>query len=285
MSISAQDFDYVRSLVCDQAGIVLENGKEYLVESRLVPLAKRHGYDSLDTLVVALRRADATLRRTVVEAMTTNETTFFRDIEPFEALRKHVVPQVMAARCESRELRIWYGASSTGQEPYSVVMMLLQHFPQLANWNVTHHATDINLDVLERARQGKYNQIEMNRGLPVTYLVKYFDKCGLEWQLKPTVRDKVRFEQMNLVKPWPTLPVFDIVMLRNVMIYFDIEAKKQILGKIRRHLKPDGYLFLGGAETTMGLDDSFQRMQFDRAGCYRTSEAVAGLSMATRGAA
>ncbi|OFW46060.1 MAG: chemotaxis protein CheR [Acidobacteria bacterium RIFCSPLOWO2_12_FULL_67_14b] len=285
MSISPQDFDYVRSLVCDQAGIVLENGKEYLVESRLVPLAKRHGYDSIDTLLVALRRADATLRRTVVEAMTTNETTFFRDIEPFEALRKHVVPELLAARSASRELRIWYGASSTGQEPYSVVMMLLQHFPQLANWNVTHHATDISLEVLERARQGKYNQIEMNRGLPVAYLVKYFEKCGLEWQLKPVVRDKVRFEQMNLVKPWPALPVFDIVMLRNVMIYFDIEAKKQILGKIRRQLRPDGYLFLGGAETTMGLDDSFRRMQFDRAGCYRTSEAAAGLSMATRGAA
>lgn len=284
MSISAPDFDYVRTLVCDQAGIVLENGKEYLVESRLGPLAKRSGYASLDSLVAALRRSDATLRRTVVEAMTTNETTFFRDIEPFEALRKHVVPELLAARSASKELKIWYGASSTGQEPYSVVMMLLEHFPQLATWNVTHHATDINLEVLERARQGKYNQIEMNRGLPVTYLVKYFQKCGLEWQLKSIVRDRVRFEQMNLVKAWPTLPVFDIVMLRNVMIYFDIEAKKQILGKIRRQLKPDGYLFLGGAETTMGLSESFQRMQFDRAGCYRTSEAARDLSMA-RGAA
>lgn len=284
MSISAPDFDFVRTLVCDQAGIVLENGKEYLVESRLGPLAKRSGFDSLESLVVALRRTDATLRRTVVEAMTTNETTFFRDIEPFEALRKQVVPELLAARSASKELKIWYGASSTGQEPYSVVMMLLEHFPQLATWNVTHFATDINLEVLERARQGKYNQIEMNRGLPVTYLVKYFQKCGLEWQLKPAVRDKVRFEQMNLVKAWPTLPVFDIVMLRNVMIYFDVEAKKQILGKIRRQLKPDGYLFLGGAETTMGLSEAFQRVQLDRAGCYRTSEAARDLSMA-RGAA
>ncbi len=283
MSISPQDFDFVRTLVCDQAGIVLENGKEYLVESRLVPLAKRHGFESLDTLVTALRRADATLRRNVVEAMTTNETTFFRDIEPFEVLRKHVIPQLMAARGESRELRIWYGASSTGQEPYSLVMMLLDHFPQLAAWNVTHYATDINLEVLERARQGKYNQIEMNRGLPVTYLVKYFEKCGLEWQLKPAVRERVRFEPMNLVKSWPALPQFDIVMLRNVMIYFDIEAKKQILAKIRRQLKPDGYLFLGGAETTMGLSDAFQRMQFDRAGCYRTTDAA--LSPSARGAA
>ncbi len=285
MTISAQDFDFIRALVCDQAGIVLENDKKYLVESRLVPLAKRNGYDSLDTLVGALRRADATLRRSVVEAMTTNETMFFRDVEPFEALRKHVVPQLMAARSAWRELRIWYGASSTGQEPYSVVMMLLDHFPQLATWNVTHHATDINLEVLERARQGKYNQIEMNRGLPVTYLVKYFEKSGLEWQIKPAVRDKVRFEQMNLVKPWPTLPVFDIIMLRNVMIYFDIEAKKQILAKIRRQLRPDGYLFLGGAETTMGLDESFQRMPFDCAGCYQTTEAAAGLAVALRGAA
>lgn len=284
MSISAPDFDFVRALVCDQAGIVLESGKEYLVESRLGPLAKRGGYDSLEALVTALRRPDATLRRTVIEAMTTNETTFFRDIEPFEALRKHVIPALIAARSASRELRIWYGASSTGQEPYSVVMMLQEHFPELATWNVTHFATDINLEVLDRARLGKYNQIEMNRGLPVSYLVKYFEKCGLEWQLKPAIRGKVKFDQMNLVKPWPSLPVFDIVMLRNVMIYFDIDAKRQILAKIRRQLRPDGYLFLGGAETTMGLSEAFQRMPLDRAGCYRTSDAAREHSL-TQGAA
>jgi chemotaxis protein methyltransferase CheR len=284
MAISAQDFEFVRTLVSHQAGIVLEDSKQYLVESRLEPLARRLGHPSLDALVLALRGSDVDARRAAVEAMTTNETTFFRDVEPFETLRTKVLPALIEARSLSRELRIWYGASSTGQEPYSVAMMLLEHFPQLATWDVAHLATDINLEVLERARQGRYNQIEMNRGLPATYLIKYFEKSGLEWQIRKPVRDRVRFEPLNLVKPWPTMPAFDIVMLRNVMIYFDVETKKQILGKIRRLLKPDGYLFLGGAETTMGLDDGFQRMQFDRSGCYRVTE-PAGVLPAVRGAA
>ena len=273
MTITPQDFDFVRTFVFDQAGIVLENGKQYLVESRLGPLAKARGFDSLGRLVTLLRGPDALLRRQVVEAMTTNETTFFRDVAPFEVLKKHVVPKLLESRRAARELRFWYGASSTGQEPYSVVMMLLENFPELANWKVTHVATDINNEVIERARAGRYNQVEINRGLPATYLVKYFEKVGTEWQLKPVVRDKVKFEQLNLIKPWPTLPTFDVIMLRNVMIYFDVEAKKQILGKLNRHLQPDGYLFLGGAETTMGLVDSFKRMQYEQAGCYCKADA------------
>jgi chemotaxis protein methyltransferase CheR len=272
MTISPEDFDFVRKLICDEAGIVLESGKEYLVESRLTPLTKGRG-ESVSGLVTLLRRGDGALRRSVVEAMTTNETMFFRDIEPFEVLRKHVVPKLVEARSATRELRFWYGASSTGQEPYSVVMLLLEHFPQIAGWNITHFATDINLDVLERARQGRYTQFEINRGLPAAFLVKYFEKQGLWWHVKPEVRDRVRFEQLNLVKPWAPMPAFDVIMLRNVMIYFDVEAKKQILSKIRRMLKRDGHLFLGGAETTMGLDEGFQRMQFERAGCYRTIDA------------
>jgi chemotaxis protein methyltransferase CheR len=283
MKIAQQDFDFVRTYVFDQAGIVLENGKEYLVESRLLPIAKARNYDSLAKLVNVLKGPDATLRRLVIEAMTTNETTFFRDMAPFEVLKKHVVPELMAARRATRELRFWYGASSTGQEPYSVVMMLLENFPELANWKVTHHATDINSDVIERARRGRYNQVEVNRGLPATYLVKYFQKIGTEWELQASVRDKVKFEQLNLVKPWPQLPTFDVIMLRNVMIYFDVDAKRQILGKLNRHLADDGYLFLGGAETTMGLVDSFRRMQYEQAGCYCKTEAP--MALRTRGAA
>lgn len=273
MTITPQDFDFVRTFVFDHAGIVLENGKQYLVESRLLPIAKARGYESLARLVNVLKGPDATLRRLVIEAMTTNETTFFRDVAPFEVLKKHVVPQLMQARQASRELKFWYGASSTGQEPYSVVMMLLESFPELASWRVTHYATDINIDVIERARAGRYNQVEINRGLPANYLVKYFEKAGTEWQLKPVVRDKVKFEQLNLVKAWPLLPTFDVIMLRNVMIYFDVEAKKQILAKLNRQLHGDGYLFLGGAETTMGLVDSFRRMQFEQAGCYCKTDA------------
>ena len=272
MTITPQDFDYVRGFVLEHAGIVLDGGKQYLVESRLLPLARQRGFTALEPLVAQLRSREQALQRAVVEAMTTNETTFFRDVEPFEALKRHVIPQLITARAATRTIRIWYGASSTGQEPYSVVMMLLEHFPQLADWNVQHFATDINLEVLQKARDGRYSQIEMNRGLPATYLVKYFEKAGLVWQLKANVRDRVRFEQLNLVKPWPMLETFDIVMLRNVMIYFDVEAKKQILKKIGRLLAPDGYLFLGGAESTMGLDDSYQRMKFDRAGCYCKAE-------------
>ncbi|MEZ5291505.1 MAG: protein-glutamate O-methyltransferase CheR [Vicinamibacterales bacterium] len=268
MNISPQDFDYIRSFVFDQAGIVLEVGKQYLVESRLGPIAKQFKLDSMAALTNALKGRDLVLRRAVVEAMTTNETTFFRDAAPFDALREHIIPKLMESRAASRELKIWYGASSTGQEPYSVVMMLMQHFPQLESWKVSHFATDINLDVLERARQGRFNQVEMNRGLPATYLVKYFEKAGTEWQLKPQVRERVKFDQLNLVKPWQSMPTFDIIMLRNVMIYFDVDAKRQILSRLDRQLAPDGYLFLGGAETTMGLTDAFKRMQFERAGCY-----------------
>lgn len=278
MTITPQDFDYVRTYVFDQAGIVLENGKQYLVESRLLPVAKARGVDSLAKLVNLLKGPDLTLRRQVIEAMTTNETTFFRDVAPFDVLRTHVVPQLMAARQGTRELKFWYGASSTGQEPYSVVMMLLEHFPELASWKVTHHATDINVDVIARARAGRYNQVEINRGLPAIYLVKYFEKVGTEWHLKPVVRDKVTFEPLNLVKTWPAMPTFDVIMLRNVMIYFDVDAKRQILTKLAAQLRPDGYLFLGGAETTMGLVDSFRRMQFQQAGCYCRSDAPAALS-------
>lgn len=279
MTIAPPDFDYVRTFVFDQAGIVLEPGKEYLVESRLAPLARQRNLDSLAALVTRVRGADPVLRRAVVEAMTTNETTFFRDVAPFDAMRQHLIPRLMEARKMRRELKFWYGASSTGQEPYSVVMMLAEHFPQLADWTVTHYATDINLEVIERARQGKFNQVEMNRGLPATYLVKYFERSGTDWQLKPAIRDRVKFEPLNLVKPWPVLPTFDIIMLRNVMIYFDSEAKKQILNRLHRQLAPDGCLFLGGAETTLGLVESFTRLPYDRAGCYGKSDAP-GLSAA-----
>lgn len=284
MTISPEDFDFVRKLICDEAGIVLESGKEYLVESRLAPLTKGRG-ESIAALLTMLRRGDSALRRAVVEAMTTNETMFFRDMEPFEVLRKHVIPKLVEARSASRELRFWYGAASTGQEPYSVVMLLREHFPALASWNVTHFATDINLEVLERARLGRYTQFEINRGLPAAFLVKYFEKRGLWWHVKPEVRECVRFEQLNLVKPWAPMPAFDVIMLRNVMIYFDVEAKRQILGKIRRMLKRDGHLFLGGAETTMGLHEGFQRMQFERAGCYRTTDAPTETIVPLSGAA
>ena len=164
-----------------------------------------------------------------------------------------------------------------------MAMLLQEHFPQLATWNVAHLATDLNLEVLERAKAGRFSQLEVNRGLPINYLVKYFEKAGTDWQLKPEIRTKIKFEPMNLVKEWPTQAPFDIVMLRNVMIYFDLEDKRKILGKIRRRLAPDGYLLLGSAETTLNLDESFQRVQYDKTGCFRLISASA--TAAVRGAA
>jgi len=276
MTISPEDFEFVRTVVREQAGIILEPGKEYLVESRLQPLARREGFPSIAEMVVKMRSPlGKAVMQKAVDAMTTNETTFFRDIEPFEALRKFVLPELIEAKKTTKRLKIWYAASSTGQEPYSVSMLMQEHFPQLASWEVIQLATDISPSVLERAREGRYGQVEVNRGLPANYLIKYFSKQGNEWQLKDSIRKMVRFEELNLIRPWPSMGDLDIVMIRNVMIYFDIDAKKQILGRIRRDLRPEGYLFLGGAETTMNLDDSFVRQQYERAGCYRPRIAAA----------
>ena len=278
MTIAPADFDLIRRLVYDQAGIVLEPGKEYLVESRLLPLCRREGLASVDELLQRLRGLNAhTLTARVIDAMTTNETTFFRDVDPFEALKRHILPGLIEARRSSRRLSIWYAASSTGQEPYSLSMMLDTEFPELRSWDIHQIATDISPTVLERAREGRYTQLEVNRGLPARYLVNYFTKVGNDWQLKDTIRNMVRFQELNLVKAWPAIGPFDIVMIRNVMIYFDVDAKREILRRVRSLLRPDGFMFLGGAETTMNLDDSFDRMQYERAGCYRLKSAVPSL--------
>ena len=273
MSITTQDFDFVRHLVYAQAGIVVEPGKEYLVESRLGPLCRRENLDSIESLVGRLRNTTfQPLTKKLVDAMTTNETMFFRDVEPFEVMRKHVLPELMAARRNVRRLNIWYAASSTGQEPYSVSMLMRSEFPELTSWDINQLATDISPTVLDRAREGRYSQLEVNRGLPAKYLVTWFTKQGNDWQLKDEVRHMVKFEELNLTRPWPVMPPLDIVMLRNVMIYFDTDAKRDILHKVRTMLRPDGFLFLGGAESPMNLDDNFDRQQFERAGCYRLKQ-------------
>lgn len=275
MAISSQSFDFVRILVRDEAGIVLETGKEYLVESRLLPIARKEGVADLDALITKMRSPlGVGIKRRVIDAMTTNETSFFRDVAPFECLKKEVFPTLIAARRAERTLSIWCGASSTGQEPYTMAMMLHEHFPELLTWKLTFVATDLSNEVLEKAKGGKFNQLEVNRGLPATFLVKYFEKQGLEWQVKAHVRSILTFQELNLNRPWPAFPPLDIVMMRNVMIYFDVEAKKHILKRIRQALRPDGYLFLGAAESTMNLDDGFERIQFDRSGCFRNRSTV-----------
>ncbi len=274
MPLDLPDFEFVCSLVLKRSAIVLEPEKSYLVESRLLPLARREGLASIAELVSRLRANSLNgLHQRVVEAMTTNETSFFRDLNPFEALRKVVLPEFFQRRAAERRLQIWCGASSTGQEPYTIAMVLREHFSGFSDWKIHIVATDLSTDVLARARQGRYSQLEVNRGLPAAFLVKYFQRQGTEWELKEEVRRLVEFRQLNLIDAVWGIAATDIVFLRNVLIYFDVATKKTILQKIRGVLRPDGYLFLGGAETTMNLDDAFERTNFERSGCYRIRKA------------
>ncbi len=273
MALDLADFDFVSKLVMKRSAIVLEPEKSYLVESRLLPLARREGLASIAELVARMRSNPLNeLQQKVVEAMTTNETSFFRDVIPFEALRKNVLPDLIKKRTRQRSLNIWCGASSTGQEPYSIAMLLCEHFANYGDWNINIVATDLSKDVLERAREGRYNQIEVNRGLPASLLLKYFERRGTEWHLTQAVRRLVEFRQLNLLEASWKMAAWDVVFLRNVLIYFDVATKKSILGKVRQVLRPDGYLFLGGAETTMNLDVAFERTEYERAGCYRVRQ-------------
>lgn len=268
--MKTQDFEFVCKLVRERSAVVLDSGKEYLVETRLRPVVRRLQLDSLDALVERLRSQSFNgVHVQVVEAMVTTETSFFRDHHPFEALRSHVLPELLRTRAAERTVRIWSAACASGQEPYSIAMLVRSHFPQLADWKVQILASDLSGEMLERARLGTFNHIEANRGLPADLLVRYFRRQGSEWHLDDGIRRMVEFRQINLAGGWPDLPPMDLIFLRNVMIYFDVEMKKAILAKVRRLLRPDGYLVLGGAETTLNLDDAFQRIAFDKAGYYR----------------
>jgi chemotaxis protein methyltransferase CheR len=270
MSITPAEFDFVRRLVYERAAIVLEPGKEYLAESRLLPVARESGLASLRELIGRLQaERPNSLHQKVVEAMTTNETYFFRDVHPFEALRASVVPELLAKRAAERRLHIWCAASSSGQEPYSIAMLLREHFPDLSSWSLRVLASDISQEMLARAREGCYSQLEVNRGLPAPLLVKYFERHGTSWRIKADLRRMIEFRAINLASSFHDLPQMDIVFLRNVLIYFDMETKKAILGKVRRLMRPDGYLFLGGAESTINLDASFERVPLEKSGCYR----------------
>jgi len=271
MPISQIDFDYVSRMAHSEAALVIEPGKEYLVETRLTPLAQKEGFDTLAAFIQQLRSEVKIngLHHQAIDALTTNETLFFRDYHPFEALRRFILPAVLEQRAAARRLTIWSAACSTGQEPYSLAMLLLENFPQLAGWTVSILATDLSPTVLKLAREGRYSQFEVNRGLPASYLIKYFIKQDEKWCLKDDVKRMVEFRPMNLIQSWPVMPPLDLVFIRNVMIYFDVETKKTILKKIRNCLLPHGYLFLGTAETTTNLDPVYQPVTFGKAVVYR----------------
>ena len=282
MSLSAENFRFIQEFARDSAAIVLEPGKEYLVETRLAPIARQAGFNTLNEFITQLRtnRQGTLFHEQVLDAMTTNETSFFRDFHPFEALRQHVLPRLIEQRASTRRLSIWSAASSTGQELYTIAMVLREHFPQLKDWNVSILGTDLSTSALQHARQGVYSQLEVNRGLPAPLLLKYFTKVEAKWAINEELKQLIEFRQMNLIKPWPILPAFDLIFIRNVMIYFDVESKKTILKRIRQCLQPQGYLFLGTAETTLNLDADWQPATLGRATVFQTTAGRAALANA-----
>ena len=252
------------------AGLVLEADKEYLVRARLGPVLQRHEFAGFDQLVQRLAAGSSReLLLEVIEAMVTTETSFFRDHHPFETLRTQVLPELIATRSGKRELNIWCAASASGQEPYSVAMLIREHFPELESWKVHLSATDISREMLKRSSEGRYSQLEVNRGLPATLLVKWFHQEGNHWRLDERIRRMVTFSQLNLTQAWPPMPAWDLVLLRNVMIYFEAESKVSILSRIARRMAPDGYLLLGGAETTFNLSDEWLRVENLKSGFYQ----------------
>lgn len=251
--LAHEDFEFVRRFVKDQSGITVDDGKEYLVSSRLAPLVTAHGAADVAELVARVRtRPHSPLGGDVIDALTTNETSFYRDLHPFESLRDTIIPAMIQQRQSSRRLTLWCGASSSGQEPYSIAMLLADHFPELSGWQVSIIATDISPSMLAKAEAGEYSQLEVNRGLPAPMLVRHFTRAGARWRISDRIRSMVRFQRMNLLDRWHTLPQCDLVFLRNVLIYFDNPTKAAILGQIRGKLAPDGYLMLGGGRDHRG---------------------------------
>ncbi|MEK6235386.1 MAG: protein-glutamate O-methyltransferase CheR [Planctomycetales bacterium] len=270
MTIDAFAFEYVRKLVREHSGIVLEDGKEYLVESRLAPLVRQDSFDTLGDLIFRLMKTPlGPLHHRVIEAMATNETSFFRDFHPFEMLRKSVLPELVEKRKEQRRLAIWCAACSSGQEPYSIAMLLRESFPHLAGWSLRVIATDMAAETLDRAREGRYGQFEISRGLPAKLLVKYFTQREQEWILADEIRRMVEFTQVNLAGGWIPLPPLDLVLLRNVLIYFDQETKQSILTKVARVMQPDGRLLLGSTESVLQMNNAFEHVKRDQSSYYR----------------
>ncbi|MCF4165184.1 protein-glutamate O-methyltransferase [Zavarzinia compransoris] len=268
--MSPQDFQFLSDLLKAKSGLVLTSDKGYLVESRLLPIARKRGLGSLDGLIAALRGRDMALTSEVVEAMTTNESFFFRDNTPFDTFKAHVLPHLLATRATSKRIRIWSAAASTGQEPYSLAMILAEQKAALAGWRVEILGTDISSEVLTRARAGLYTQFEVQRGLPIQLLVKYFKKEGEQWRIAPEIRAMVQYREFNLLDNFAALGRFDVVFCRNVLIYFDQPTKAKVLDRLAQGMADDGMLFLGAAETVLGLSNRFRPVK-DRRGLYEVA--------------
>ncbi|MET3691565.1 CheR family methyltransferase [Methylobacterium goesingense] len=250
------EFDFLRSYLKTRSGLALSAEKRYLIESRLGPVCRRFNLAGLGALVAALKGSrDIALERAVVEAMTTNETFFFRDRTPFDLFRDVLLPEAMARRATQRRLRIWCAAASTGQEPYSLAMMLQDAAARLAGWHVDLVATDLSTEVLEKAKAGLYSHFEVQRGLPVQSLIKHFEQMGEQWRISASLRQMVDYRPLNLLHPFDALGTFDIIYCRNVLIYFDAPTKGDVLARLSASLASDGVLLLGAAETVIGLTE------------------------------
>jgi chemotaxis protein methyltransferase CheR len=265
--VTPLDYDYLRKLLKERSGLVLSADKQYLVESRLTPLVRKTGLASLVDLVAKLKGRDERLLVDVIEAMTTNESFFYRDKIPFDHFREAILPGLIAARAREKRIRIWCAAASTGQEPYSLAMCVKEMKEKLGSWRVEILATDLSMEVLEKAKAGVYSQFEVQRGLPIQMLVKYFAQVGDTWQIAPDVRAMVQFRPLNLLSDFTNLGRFDLIFCRNVLIYFDQETKIGVLNRIGKLIEPHGYLVLGAAETVVGLTDAFKLVP-DKRGLY-----------------
>lgn len=259
------DFDLYKDLLKEKSGLTITPDKSYLLDSRLTPVARKHNYATIDAMTMALRGVPSNeLVKDIVEAMTTNETSFFRDSKPFDQFRDIVIPHLIKTRGMVKRARIWCAASSTGQEPYSLAMVIKENAAKLPGWNFEIIATDIDTGVLETARKADYSQFEVQRGLPIQMLMKYFDQSGDRWLLKNEIKSMVQYKQFNLLTPMAALGRFDVIFCRNVLIYFDRETKSQVLNAMTGLLPEDGFVFLGGAETVLGITDSFKPLENSR---------------------
>jgi chemotaxis protein methyltransferase CheR len=276
--VTPLDYEYLRKFLKDRSGLDLSSDKQYLVESRLIPLARKAGLPGIDELVAQIKGGSNAIALEVVEAMTTNETFFFRDKLPFDHLRDTIVPDLLQARAGRRSLRIWCAASSTGQEPYSIAMCLKEMGAQLSGWRIEIIATDLAQSVLEKSRAGIYSQFEVQRGLPIQLLVKYFKQIGELWQLNADIRAMIQFRQLNLLQDFSHLGTFDVVFCRNVLIYFDQDTKVNVFKRMAKAMEPDGFLALGAAETVVGLTDAFKPHP-DKRGLYRPNAVRAAPSI------
>jgi chemotaxis protein methyltransferase CheR len=272
--VTPPDYEYLRKLLKDHSGLDLSADKQYLIESRLLPLSRKGGLPGIGELVQKMKGGSASHIAQVVEAMTTNETFFFRDKVPFDHFRDTIMPEVLKARAGRKSVRIWCAAGSTGQEPYSLAMCLKEMSAALGGWRVEIIATDLSQEVLEKSRAGVYSQFEVQRGLPIQLLVKYFKQIGELWQISADIRAMVQHRQLNLLHDFSQLGTFDVIFCRNVLIYFDQDTKVNVFGRLARSMEADGFLALGAAETVVGLTDVFKPFP-DKRGLYRPSGARA----------